>query len=55
MGCGTGSRRGTECRSRDGVPVTITIIGSSANAAGLDNVITHEVGHNWFYGMLGKQ
>ncbi|HAE13274.1 MAG TPA: hypothetical protein DCG24_03535 [Bacteroidetes bacterium] len=33
---------------------TITIIGGSANAAGLDNVITHEVGHNWFYGMLGS-
>lgn len=33
---------------------TITIIGQSASGAALDNVITHEVGHNWFYGMLGS-
>ena len=33
---------------------TITIIGESPTAAALDNVITHEVGHNWFYGMLGS-
>lgn len=32
---------------------TITIIGKSGNGQTLDNVITHEVGHNWFYGMLG--
>ncbi len=31
----------------------ITVIGSSGNAFSLDVVITHEVGHNWFYGMLG--
>ncbi len=30
----------------------ITVIGNSANASGLDDVITHEVGHNWFYGIL---
>lgn len=33
---------------------TITIIGRSGNARTLDNVITHEVGHNWFYGVLGS-
>lgn len=33
---------------------TITIIGQSGNGQALDNVITHEVGHNWFYGMLGS-
>ena len=32
----------------------ITVIGSSGNAFRLDVVITHEVGHNWFYGMLGS-
>lgn len=32
---------------------TITIIGESGNGQMLDNVITHEVGHNWFYGMFG--
>lgn len=32
----------------------ITVIGSSGNAFLLDQVITHEVGHNWFYGMLGS-
>lgn len=32
----------------------ITVIGSSENAFQLDLVITHEVGHNWFYGMLGS-
>jgi hypothetical protein len=32
----------------------ITVIGSSGNAFQLDVVITHEVGHNWFYGMLGS-
>ncbi|MBK8654348.1 MAG: hypothetical protein IPN20_10680 [Haliscomenobacter sp.] len=31
----------------------ITVIGLSGNAQGLDEVITHEVGHNWFYGVLG--
>ncbi len=32
----------------------ITVIGSAATANMLDVVITHEVGHNWFYGMLGS-
>jgi hypothetical protein len=32
----------------------ITVIGQSSNALELDIVITHEVGHNWFYGMLGS-
>ncbi len=32
----------------------ITVIGGSGNAFQLDVVITHEVGHNWFYGMLGS-
>ncbi|MFN3940345.1 MAG: M1 family metallopeptidase, partial [Chitinophagales bacterium] len=33
---------------------TITIIGKSGNERGLDNVIAHEVGHNWFYGILAS-
>ncbi len=32
----------------------ISVIGSAGNAFELDVVITHEVGHNWFYGMLGS-
>ncbi len=30
----------------------ITVIGLMGNARSLDGVITHEVGHNWFYGIL---
>ncbi len=32
----------------------ITVIGPSYNAVNLDEVITHEVGHNWFYGILAS-
>ena len=32
----------------------ITIIGNMSSAESLDNVIAHEVGHNWFYGILGS-
>ncbi|NJK97378.1 MAG: M1 family metallopeptidase [Bacteroidales bacterium] len=30
----------------------ITIVSSGGSAIGLDQVITHEVGHNWLYGIL---
>lgn len=32
----------------------ITVIGQSGDAADLDDVLAHEVGHNWFYGILGS-
>ncbi|MFN7119340.1 MAG: M1 family metallopeptidase, partial [Saprospiraceae bacterium] len=32
----------------------ITVIGTAYNAQALDVVITHEVGHNWFYGILAN-
>ncbi len=32
----------------------ITIIGNMDSAESLDNVIAHEVGHNWFYGILAS-
>ncbi len=32
----------------------VTVIGSVGDNKSLDLVITHEVGHNWFYGILGS-
>jgi hypothetical protein len=32
----------------------ITVIGASGNDHQLEEVIMHEVGHNWFYGILGS-
>jgi len=32
----------------------ITVIADSGDAKSLDDVITHEVGHNWFYGILAS-
>lgn len=32
----------------------ITVIGNSGSEKELDEVITHEVGHNWFYGILAS-
>ena len=32
----------------------ITVIGNVGGVTELDMVIAHEVGHNWFYGMLGS-
>jgi hypothetical protein len=32
---------------------TITLLENSSDKKSLDNLINHEVGHNWFYGILG--
>ncbi len=32
----------------------IAIVGECGNAFNLEDVIVHEVGHNWFYGLLGS-
>ncbi len=32
----------------------ITVIGLSHSEYGLDEVLAHELGHNWFYGILGS-
>lgn len=32
----------------------VTVINGTSNKKGLERVIVHEIGHNWFYGILGS-
>ncbi|MEO5584244.1 MAG: M1 family metallopeptidase, partial [Flavobacteriales bacterium] len=57
-----GDYRYPSCTSVDGTIAAgggmeypmITIIGNASSKYELDDVIAHEVGHNWFYGMLAS-
>jgi aminopeptidase N len=40
-------------KRRNGIPMITLITSPGADNESLDGVITHEVGHNWFYGILG--
>jgi hypothetical protein len=46
--------QGTEAVSGGMEYPTITLIARDLNPTTLDNIIAHEIGHNWFYGILGS-